>query len=105
MILSNEIYTSQHFLELLTGRCFFLGCNDPKEIHDILQSCGIEDETEPLWDYPLSEVEHIVENNIPVVLVDVSTIDESIAGSSTICPEYRWFEVPEDHAEKFQFVG
>jgi hypothetical protein len=48
-----------------------------------------------LWDYPLTEIDHIVENNLNVVLVDCSYYE----GDNYI-NEYRWFEVPEDFEEE-----
>jgi hypothetical protein len=56
------------------------------EIQDILSEQGYE-----LWDYPLTEIDHIVENNLNVVLVNCSYYE----GDKYI-DEYRWFEVPED---------
>ena len=40
-----------------------------------------------LWDYPITEIEHIVENKIPVVLVRFPHIYGGY--------EYRFCEVPE----------
>jgi hypothetical protein len=49
-----------------------------------------------LFDYPLSEIDHIVENKINVVLVDVSGFDKNGIWQH----EYRWFEVPEIFEEE-----
>lgn len=44
------------------------------------------------WDYPLSEIDHIIENKINVVLVKCS-IPNSKNGE--LEESVRWFEVPE----------
>jgi hypothetical protein len=48
------------------------------------------------WSYPLSEIDHIVENNLCVVLVDVSGFSKEGKWEQ----EYRWFEVPENFEEE-----
>ena len=91
MVKSKQIYSPQNFVGEVTGRYYIHKHEDTvKEIHDLLKLNEVETEDEPLWDYPLDEIDHIVENNLNVVLVDVSGFkgDEWIA-------EYRWFEVPE----------
>jgi hypothetical protein len=54
-----------------------------------------EGHTDDLWDYPLTEIDHIVENNLNVVLVDCSHYEGDIYVN-----EYRWFEVPEDFKDE-----
>jgi hypothetical protein len=44
-----------------------------------------------LWDYPLDEIDHIVENELNVVLVDTSYVDDD---TCELVNEYRWFEIP-----------
>jgi hypothetical protein len=44
-----------------------------------------------LWDYPLSEIDHIVENKLNVVLVDCTYIDDN---TFEHVAEYRWVEIP-----------
>jgi hypothetical protein len=50
----------------------------------------IESEGFSLWNYPLSELSHIVENNLRVVLVEcVNVTDKGLEKA------YRLFEVPD----------
>lgn len=99
MVLTNTIYTSQSFVEALTDKWYlFNSDNDAARIHALLTLEGFEDEDSPLWDYPLSEIEHIVENNIDVVLVEIVYFDED----DVFQREYRWFEVPEEYADRFK---
>ena len=96
MVKSNQIYSPQNFVDAVTGYCYIFQCeNTVKEIHDLLKRHKVETEENPLWDYPMDEIDHIKENNIPVVLVDVSGFDENDEWKT----EYRWFEVPEDFEE------
>lgn len=88
-VLSKEIYSPQSYIEAVTGRyyCFGIDTTIFEEIQSLLSLHGFEN----LRSYPLNEIEHIVENKINVVLVDVSDVDEE---SGDWLPEYRWFEVP-----------
>ena len=99
MVLTNIIYTPQSFVETLIDKCYlFNSDNDAERIHNLLAIENIETEDSPLWDYPLSEIEHIVENNINVVLVEIVYFDED----DVFQREYRWFEVPEEYADRFK---
>ena len=99
MILTNTVYSPQVFVEKLTDKCYlFHSDNDAEHIHELLMMKGLEDEDSPLWDYPLSEIEHIVKNNINVVLVEIVYFDEDDAFQR----EYRWFEVPEEYVDRFK---
>lgn len=92
MVKSKQIYSPQNFVGAVTGKYYIHHCEDTVgEIHHLLKMNGIETEENPLWDYPLDEIEHIVENGINVVLVDVSGFNEDDAWIT----EFRWFEVPE----------
>lgn len=88
---SNQIYSPENYISAITGLYYFLKHNTHpiNEIQDILSEHGYE-----LWDYPLTEINHIVENNLNVVLVNCSYYE----GDKYI-DEYRWFEVPEDFKE------
>lgn len=94
LVKSEGIYSPQNYVSAVTGVCYILkhGKYPCEEIKEIL---GYYHDYENLWDYPLTEIEHIVENEIPVVLVDVSHYE----GDNYIT-EYRWFEVPEDFVEE-----
>ena len=99
MVLSNAIYTPQSFVEALTDKCYlFNSDSDAERIHKLLAIEDIETEDSPLWDYPLSEIDHIVENNINVVLVEIVYFDED----DVFQREFRWFEVPEEYAYRFK---
>jgi hypothetical protein len=92
MVKSNQIYSPQSYLEAVTGKCYIGGYGGVDFIQEVLVQNGYTDE---LWDYPLTEIDHIVENNLNVVLVDCSYYE----GDEYI-NEYRWFEVPEDFVEE-----
>lgn len=86
---SKEIYNTQRFCEeFLNFTPVIRG--DEDELRHILDEKGYD--TFNLWDYPLDEIDHIVENELNVVLVNTTYIDP---GTNEIIPEYRWFEVPD----------
>lgn len=89
MVKSEQIYSPQNYLEAVTGECYIIrGDNDIKTIEAIL-----DDHFYELWNYPLSEIDHIVENQLNVVLVDCMVWNKDAVEYKH---EYRWFEVPED---------
>lgn len=93
MVKSEHIYSPQTYLEAITGKCYFMRHNEYPV--DFIQSVLVsEGHTDDLWDYPLTEIDHIVENNLNVVLVDCSHYEDG-----EFVNEYRWFEVPEDFEE------
>ena len=92
MVKSKKIYSPQTFVEAVTGLYYaFRGEDDVIFIEEKLALNGFE-----LWNYPLSEIAHIVENNLNVVLVDCAIWSEI---TEEFEHEYRWFEVPEDFEE------
>lgn len=96
-VLSKEIYSPQNYIQAVTGN-YYIFRNDTtvyKEIQTLLDLNGFEN----LWDYPLTEINHIVENKINVVLVDVSDYDVK---TGNWIKEYRWFEVPEDFCDELE---
>jgi len=99
MIKSQQMYSPQNFVMELTGMCYIFDyeCDIITEIHNLLQKHGIEDDDCPLMDYPFTEIDHIVEQKLDVVLVDISGY-----GPGEWKTEYRWFEVPEDFEEDNQ---
>lgn len=95
VIKSNKMYNFQSYLSILTGMCYFRkGTNDLEMIHDVLESEGLSGD---YWDYPLDEIEHIIENEIPVVLVECLSWDYE---KDCQVSELRWFQVPEDFLEE-----
>lgn len=95
-----DVYTPQTFLEEITGNCYTMdGDDDTITIHQILKQNGLEnDTTDTLWDYPLEEIDEVIEANTDVVLVEVCRFDEN----NTLVKEYRWFEIPDGFVERFK---
>lgn len=90
MVKSNELFSPQNYLHSVTGLCYIInGDNDIAFIESVLSHKGYGN----LWNYPLSEIDHIVENDINVVLVDCMMYDKE---AQEFKHELRWFEVPED---------
>lgn len=93
MVKSEQIYSPQNYLMAVTGECYIIrGENDIESIEIILEDYDLE-----LWNYPLSEIDHIVENNLNVVLVDCMVVNPE---TDEFEHQYRWFEVPEDFEEE-----
>ena len=102
MVATNKLYSPQEFVEVLTGKYYIIdGDNDIENIHALLIHEGIESEESPLWDYPLNEIAHIVENDINVVLVEVAVWNEETGHFEH---ELRWFEIPADCVVDFEEV-
>jgi hypothetical protein len=94
MVKSEQIYSPQSYLEAVTGKCYIINGEDDVElIQEILVENGYIDE---LWDYPMSEIDHIVKNELDVVLVDCMVVNPE---TDQFEHQYRWFEVPEDFKE------
>lgn len=99
MVLSKRLWTPQTFLERITDKCYIInGDNDIEFIHDVLIGEGFEDDDLPIWDYPLDEIDEIVENDVDVVLVECCYFDDD----DKLQREYRWFEVPDGCEEDFK---
>ena len=93
MVKSNKIYTPQTYLEAITGKCFIIREDDDiVAIETILSDMGYG-----FWNYPLSEIDHIVENDINVILVECAYWNEAMHELEHVA---RWFEVPEDFEEE-----
>lgn len=93
MVKSERIYSPQQYLEVVTDLCYVIrGENDIEFIQGVLAHEGFE-----LWDYPMSEIDHIVENELNVVLVDCMVVNPE---TDKFEHQYRWFEVPEDFEEE-----
>ena len=88
MVRSNELYSVQQYLMLVTGKCYICRADDDIAfIEQILKENELE-----LWNYPLDEIDHIVENELDVVLVQCYSLDDS----DNMVGELRWFEVPSE---------
>lgn len=95
MVKSEKIYSVQDYLEAVTEKCYIISGEDDIEFtHNVLAHEGLE-----LWDYPLSEIDHIVENKLNVVLVDCMVVNEE---TDQFEHQYRWFEVREDFKEEME---
>ena len=93
MVKSERIYSPQQYLEAVTNKYYVIrGEDDISFIHGVLVHENLE-----FWDYPMSEIDHIVENNLNVVLVDCMAVNED---TNQFEHEYRWFEVPENFKEE-----
>lgn len=92
MVKSEQIYSPENYVCGMTGTYYFFKHKDHpvEEIQYLLQVNGYD-----LWDYPLTEIDHIVENNLNVVLIDCSHYEGDM-----YINEYRWFEVTEDFKEE-----
>lgn len=100
MVLTNKVYTTQSFLEAITGNHYVLNDidNDLEFIHNVLYNEGYEDdEDHTLWDYLLTDIDEIIHNELNVVLVEVGYFDSDYE----LIKEYRWFEVPEECIDAF----
>lgn len=95
MVKSERLYSPQKYLDAVLGECYLFDSfvdDDIKELEEILKK-----EDKALWNYPLTEIDHIVENGLDVVLVDCmvwSTTDRHYKHT------LRWFEVPSDFVDK-----
>lgn len=92
MVKSDQIYSPENYVCGVTGNYYFFKhkMHPVDEIHHLLDS------DYEIWDYPLTEIDHIVENDLDVVLVDCSHYE----GDAWIA-EYRWFEVFDDFEQEY----
>lgn len=89
MVKSEKIFSPQEYLELVTGECYVVtGDDDIKFIDKILTK-----NARCLWNYPLSEIDHIVDSHLNVVLVDCMVFNDMTLEYEHV---YRWFEVEGD---------
>lgn len=96
MVLSNKIYAPQNYVGGITGNYFISHYDGTIEcIQNHLEKYGFDN----LWDYPLNEIDHVVENELDVVLVDCSHYENDVYVN-----EYRWFQVPEECIDNFKEV-
>lgn len=99
-IMSTKIYSPSEFVEIMTGRSYIMtGDNDVEAIHRMLKNEGVEDEEYPIFDYPLDEIDEIMEADTYVVLVDCLVLDDD---EINFRHEYRWFECGDDFEGKEQ---
>ena len=92
LIRSEQIFSPQSYCEIIFGECFIFNGNKD-ELRIFLDKNGHSN----LWDYPLNEIDNVIENEIPVVLVDTTYTDDE---TGKMIHEYRWFQVPDDYWDK-----
>lgn len=104
MVLSNKIFRAQEYINAILGDGIYrLKESDNDDvvtaIHNILRYYDKEDDScNTIWDFPLCEIDEIVEQEDRVVLVDVSHYEDG-----KYIKEYRWFEVPDVVAKPEEF--
>jgi hypothetical protein len=96
MVVSKKLWTPQTFVEAITGKCYIIEGDDDVGLIDRLLE---ENDHGDLWNYPIDEIDHIVENSIPVVLIDCMVYNED---KEQYEHEYRWWEIPENKIEWFK---
>jgi len=84
-VVSQKIYTTKKYCKEYLG---FVP--DIKGTEDELRNILDEEGYDEVWDFPLDEIDEIVENDHDVVLVDTSYT--SSKGKKVT--EHRWFEIP-----------
>lgn len=98
MVKSQDIYSPQNYLLVMTGKCYMYDeNNDVKFIRENLVKNGYSQE---LQDFSLSEINHIVENDLDVVLVDCMVVNPE---TDQFEHQYRWFQVPEYFKEEINY--
>ena len=106
MVKSNKLYSPQQYLEAVTGKCYIVDGDDDvlfidRKIQEFIEQMELENPCDwqgiTFLNYPLVEIDHIVEVEVDVVLVDCMVWND---GTKEFEHEYRWFEVPEDFEEE-----
>ena len=93
MYIHDKIISAETYIEFITGKHYNLKRPDQfEEIAEIMKETGNYD----LWDFPINEIEEILENDTPAVIVDIygTTIDDN-----TMHHVQRWFELPKEDDE------
>lgn len=88
---SEKIYSPQNYLAAITGNCYILRSDTISDMIEEISTILLKNGFENLWDYGLSEIEHLVENDLDVVLVELTGSDANDEWTTI----YRWFEVPD----------
>lgn len=95
MVKSEQAYNPQNYVATITGQYYIFRSDNIDKLVEEIESCLKKNDFDCLWNYPLSEIDHIVENKLNVVLVELTGDDEDGEWKTV----YRWFEVPEDFTE------
>lgn len=95
MVKSEKMFSPAEYIAAVTGK-YYIMFRDDKPVDEVVRDILNENDLSGFWDYPLSEIDHIVENKLNVVLVDCGEYNSDMAWQEN----YRWFEVPEDFTEE-----
>lgn len=92
-IKSNNIFSPQNYLELITDECYIIHTSKPvlQQIEEILDDYGF-----PSVSYDLADVHTALSAGSPIVLVDCCDVDDDLHPVKS----YRWFQVPADFCER-----
>ena len=92
-IKSNNIFSPQNYLELITDECYIIHTSKPvlQQIEEILDDYGF-----PTVSYDLADVHTALSAGAPIVLVDCCDVDDDLQPVKI----YRWFQVPSDFCER-----
>lgn len=86
IIKSKRLFSPQNYLEIITNQTYIIqGDNDIEFIEKILEQEGY-----CLWNYSLNEIDYLIEEEIPVVLVECMVYNSN---TEQYDKEIRWFEV------------
>lgn len=89
-ICSCRALSPQEYVEKVTGKCFVVSADTIGALIDEIQNRLASEGYDDLWDYPLEEIDEVIENDLSVVLVEL--VGKDVDGSwATIL---RWFEMP-----------
>lgn len=87
----NRALSPQEYVNAVTGKLFAFSSDTIGGLIDEIQNRLEPEGYCDLWDYPLEEIDEIVENGLSVVLVEL--VGEDVDGKCVTM--LRWFEVPE----------
>ena len=92
-IKSNNIFSSQNYLELITDACYIIHASKPvlQQLEETLDDYGF-----PSVSYDLADVHTALSAGAPIVLVDCCDVDDDLHPVKS----YRWFQVPDDFCKR-----
>lgn len=92
VVKSNNIFSPQNYLEIITGNCYFFDLGVPilEQINKILRQHKRNTKS-----YPLKDTPKLLNRQIYVVLVDCSDVNDE----GYPVKDYRWFRVPMDYKD------
>lgn len=96
-ILCESAISPQKYVEAITGKCFIFNADTIGGLIEEIQTRCVNEGFDNLWDYPLCEIDQIIENGLSVILVELTGEDTvGDVGTGKWTTVLRWFEVPED---------